>query len=134
MGCETYSKGDKSQFEKQIKTFLKKTNTTCQISPSGLFYRIDSVGSGRFIQFQDSVSISYTGKLLSGAIVDQQIKPLTFAVRELIPAWKELLLELKKGGKAYMVVPPQIGYGSNKLEKIPPHSILEFTLTVHDVK
>ena len=134
VGCTTYSEQDKSQFDSEIKTFLKKKKTRCKVSPSGLYYRIDSIGQGRFIQFQDSVSICYTGRLLSGTIVDQQVKPISFAVRDLIPAWKEILLELRKGGQAYMVIPPHLGYGSNDLEKIPPHSILEFTLRVNEVK
>ena len=134
VGCTTYSEHDKSQFDSEIKTFLKKKKLRYKVSPSGLYYRIDSIGEGRFIQFQDSVSISYTGRLLSGTIVDQQVKPIRFAVRDLIPAWKEILLELRKGGQAYMVIPPQLGYGSNDLEKIPPHSILEFTLRVNEVK
>jgi FKBP-type peptidyl-prolyl cis-trans isomerase len=134
VGCTSYSEHDKAQFDSEIKAFLKLKKTTCNVSPSGLHYRIDSIGEGRFIQFQDSVSISYTGKLLSGTIVDQQVKPMSFAVRDLIPAWKEILLELKKGGQAYMVIPPHLGYGSNQLDKIPPHSILEFTLRVNEVK
>ena len=134
-GCTTYSTNDKKQFDQEIKSYLKKKGVSnCKTSLSGLHFRIDSIGTGRFIQFQDSVSISYSGSLLSGIKVDVQKAPITFAVRDLIPAWKELLLELKKGASAYMVVPPHLGYGSNKLDKIPPHSILEFTLKVHDVK
>lgn len=134
VGCTSYSEDDKAQFDSEIKAYLKQKNTTCKVSPSGLYYRIDSIGEGRYIQFQDSVSIRYTGKLLTGKIVDEQIKPMRFAVRDLIPAWKEILLELKKGGQAYMVIPPHLGYGSNDLDKIPPHSILEFTLMVDEVK
>lgn len=135
VGCTTYSTTDKQQFDQEIRTYLKKKGVkNCKTSVSGLHYSIDTIGTGRFIQFQDSVSISYTGRLLSGIKVDVQKEPITFAVRDLIPAWKELLLEIKKGASAYMVVPPHLGYGSNKLDKIPPHSILEFTLTVHDVK
>ena len=134
VSCSTYSEKDKNTFESSIVAFLAKKGKQCKQSPSGLFYRIDTTGSGRFIQFQDSVAISYTGRLLSGRIVDEQKAPVTFAVRDLIPAWKELLLELKKGAQAYMVIPPHLGYGGNKLEKIPEDSILEFTLTVHEVK
>jgi FKBP-type peptidyl-prolyl cis-trans isomerase len=92
------------------------------------------MGSGRNIRYQDSVSISYTGKLLSGKLVDIQTKPITFAVKDLIMGWKEALIMSQKGSEISMIIPPNLGYGDNKLEQIPQNSILSFNLKVWDVK
>jgi FKBP-type peptidyl-prolyl cis-trans isomerase len=92
------------------------------------------MGSGRNIRYQDSVSISYTGKLLSGKLVDIQTKPITFAVKDLIMGWKEALIMSQNGSEISMIIPPNLGYGDHKLEQIPQNAILSFDLKVWDVK
>jgi FKBP-type peptidyl-prolyl cis-trans isomerase len=59
---------------------------------------------------------------------------LDFQMKDLIEGWKEGMMYLKPGGKIKLIVPPYLGYGDYKLEKIPPHSILYFEIEVIDVK
>jgi FKBP-type peptidyl-prolyl cis-trans isomerase FkpA len=55
-------------------------------------------------------------------------------MKDLIEGWKEGMMYLKPGGKIKLIVPPYLGYGDYKLEKVPPHSILYFEIEVIDVK
>lgn len=131
----TYSEEERKNFDKEIQAYLDKNKIECEKSPSGLYYRIDSLGSERKIQFSDMVTMKYVGKLINGKIIDDHSdEPLKMSVRELIGAWKEILLELGEGGKAYIVAPPHLAYGEHILDSIPENSILIYNLEVVDVE
>ena len=132
--CKTYSDEEIKDFDQQITTYLKKKNIDCEHSPSGLYYKIIEPGKGRNIRFQDIVTFKYKGTFLNGSTFDNPKEPVEFAVKDLIGAWKEIMLELKPGAKAFLVSPPQLGYGSRELNDIPPNSILVFELEIISVK
>jgi FKBP-type peptidyl-prolyl cis-trans isomerase FkpA len=132
--CKTYSDQELKGFDKEIQAFMKKNKLDLDASPSGLYFKITKEGEGRMIQYTDSVSISYKGKLLNGRIFDYTKVPLTFAVKGLIAGWKEALLSCKKGSEVIMIIPPQLGYGNHKLDDIPQNSILFFEMKVWNVK
>ena len=132
--CTTYSDQDLTSFDKTIQAHVAKNKLKLIKTDSGLYFKITKMGSGRNIRYQDSVSITYTGNLLSGKLVDIQTKPITMAVKDLIMGWKEALIMSQKGSEISMIIPPNLGYGDNKLEQIPQNSILSFNLKVWDVK
>jgi FKBP-type peptidyl-prolyl cis-trans isomerase FkpA len=132
--CSTYSDQDKQQFDKKIQDYLTKKKIKCLRSDSGLYYTIIEPGEGKIIQYLDSVSFTYSGTFLNDKKFDEQKKPVQFAVKDLIGAWKEIMLELKPGATAFIVAPPHLGYGQHQLDDIPANSILAYTLTIHHVK
>jgi FKBP-type peptidyl-prolyl cis-trans isomerase len=132
--CQTYNDQDKQQFDKKIQAYLKKKKINCTKSDSGLYYKILEPGNGEYIKFQDEVTFTYHGTLIDGTVFDDQKKPVSFKVRDLIAAWKEIMLELKPGAKAFLVAPPQLGYGDHQLDDIPQHSILIYNIEIKDVK
>ncbi|MBI1837348.1 MAG: FKBP-type peptidyl-prolyl cis-trans isomerase [Flavobacteriia bacterium] len=134
IGCKTYSDDDLKIFDKQIQKYLKKQNIQCKKSESGLYFKIIQEGKGEYIQYNDKVSFTYKGKLLNGTVFDNQQKPVSFQIKELIAGWKEMLLQSKPGAKIFMVLPPNLGYGSNDLDHIPPNSILTFEMNILNVE
>lgn len=134
LACTTYSEQDKKQFDRKIQSYISKKKLKCRRSDSGLYYSILKPGSGDHIKFQDEVTFSYHGTLMDGTVFDDQKTPVSFEVRELIAAWKEIMLELKPGAKAFLIAPPQLGYGDHKLDDIPQNSILIYTIEIEDVK
>ena len=132
--CKTYSDDDKKLFDSQIKSYLQKKHIHCQRTASGLYYNILKPGKGQNIQYQDVVQFSYKGYLLNGKIVDDEKKPVEFAVKDLIVAWKEIMLELKPGAEVFLVTPPQLAYGNHDLDDIPKNSTLIFEMKVVSVK
>lgn len=130
----TYSEEEKSNFDTEIEAYLKKNNIKCERSSSGLYFKIIEQGTGRKIKYGDRVSFTYKGELLDGTVFDKQTKPIEFDVDVLIAAWKETMLMLNEGGKAYLVTPPHLGYGTHELDDIPANSILVFTMEVVEVK
>ena len=93
-----------------------------------------TTGNDRIIRYADSIRISYEGKLLNGTIFDKQTTPQTLAIRDLIAGWKEVLLGAREGDEWMIIIPPQLGYGQNKLDDIPVNSILIFKMKIVDVK
>lgn len=133
--CKTYSDDQLKSFDKEIEAYLKQENKRCEKSPSGLYYTIIEPGKGDKIKYGDLVTFNYKGELLDGTVFDdQREEPVEFFVKDLIGSWKEIMLMLRKGGKAYLVAPPQLAYGTHDLDDIPKNSILVFTIEVVDVK
>jgi FKBP-type peptidyl-prolyl cis-trans isomerase FkpA len=131
--CKTYSDDDLKVFDKEIEAYIKSKNLELERSESGLYFTIIEEGEGDEILYSNNVSFTYKGTLLNGDVFDEQNEPVTFKVNQLIGAWKEIMLDLKKGGKAFLITPPQLGYGDRELDKIPANSILVFEMEVTDV-
>lgn len=131
--CKTYSDDDLKVFDKEIETYIKSKNLDLKRSESGLYFTIIEEGEGDEILYSNNVSFTYKGTLLNGNVFDEQKEPVSFKVNQLIGAWKEIMLDLKKGGKAFLIAPPQLGYGDRELDKIPANSILVFEMEVTDV-
>ena len=133
--CKTYSDDEVQSFDDEIQAYIKENNIDVEKSSSGMYYKIIEQGEGRKIQFKDVVRFKYKGTLLDGTVFDDQTEdPVEFRVDQLIGAWKEIMLELNDGGKAYLIAPPQQGYGTHNLEDIPANSILIFDMEVVEVK
>ncbi|MFZ9027679.1 MAG: FKBP-type peptidyl-prolyl cis-trans isomerase [Crocinitomicaceae bacterium] len=132
--CKTYNEDQLDDFDTTIQKYLKEKSIDCEASESGLYFKIEKQGEGLRIQAKDRISFTYKGSFLDGEVFDEQKEPVTFAVGELIGAWKEMVLKLNEGGEAFLIAPPQLGYGSRDLDDIPPNSILVYTLKVHTVE
>ena len=132
--CATYSDDQLDAFDQEIEAYIKKKDLKLERSSSGLYYTIENPGEGNKIQFKDRVAFKYKGSLLNGKVIDEQTEPIEFQVEELIGAWQETMLMLRPGGKAFIIAPPQLGYGEHDLDDIPQNSILIFELEVIEVK
>lgn len=137
IACKTYNEDQKKSFNTTIQTHIDSLNQKGFNSlESGLFYRIIEKGEGKHnIKYTDNVEIYYTGSLLNGDVF-QVITPqeaLKFDVKELIVGWQEALGLIREGGVIEIYIPPYLGYGDRKTEKIPQNSILHFVLGVKKV-
>ena len=132
--CQTYSEDDLEEFDKQIKTYVSENKLEHRKTTSGLYYHIINEGTSRKIKYTDSVFISYVGELLNGKIIDKQEKPIQFSVRDLLKGWQEGLSFCGENAQINLIIPPQLGYGDNELDDIPPHSILRYSIKVSKIK
>ena len=132
--CSTYSDEELLDFDEQIEYYLSAKDIKCERSESGLYYKIIDQGEGKEIKYKDLISFKYRGELLNGLVFDEQKEPIEFKLEQLIACWKEIIIELNVGGKAFIVAPPQLGYGDHDLQNIPKNSILTFEIKVVGVK
>lgn len=135
--CKTYNEDQKEVFNTTIKAHIDSLNQQgFKTLESGLFYRVIEEGEGKHnIKYTDNVEIYYTGSLLNGDVF-QVITPeeaLNFDVKELIVGWQEALGLIREGGVIEIYIPPYLGYGDRKTEKIPQNSIMHFVLGVKKV-
>lgn len=133
-GCQTYSNDQKNEFDDEIQAYIKDKGLDLERSESGLYFKILDKGDGDEVLFRDKVAFKYRGEFLNGKVFDEQKEPIEYNVDILIGAWKEIMLELNEGGKAFIIAPPTLGYGENDLEAIPPNSILVYNLEVVETK
>jgi len=104
---------------------------------NGVLYKIESLGEGSSPTLSDTVKVHYKGTLVDGSVFDSSYdrgQPIEFKLDNLIPAWKEAIPMLKKGGKIQLVIAPELGYGEQGAgASIPPNSTLIFDVEVLDV-
>lgn len=137
VACNTYSDEQKASFNESAAKYAKSKNWKFKESESGLCIVQHSEGTGtEFVKSTSEVTISYKGSLKNGLVFDKTIsnKPLVSDLRGLIGGMQEGLLNQKKGAKLKLIIPPQLGYGDEKLDKIPANSILIFEIELLNVK
>ncbi len=97
---------------------------------SGLVYRSLVEGRGEQPTASDTVRVHYRGRFPDGREFDSSYargQPAEFPLDRVIPCWTEGVQRMKVGGKASLVCPPAIAYGSRGAGSvIPPNSTLHF--------
>jgi len=77
------------------------------------------------------IYVHYTGRLIDGTVFDttegDQL-PALFMVGDLIMGWQIALTRMHEGDKWEVYIPAKWGYGATKMDDIPAHSTLIFTL------
>jgi FKBP-type peptidyl-prolyl cis-trans isomerase len=106
--------------------------------PDGLQYRVIQSGNGATpTKADDMVTVTYKGALINGTVFDQT-KPgqtATFPAGRLIPGWVEALSLMKEGDEWELVIPAELGYGSQGAGGvIPPDQTLVFDMHLISVK
>lgn len=108
------------------------------ITESGLEFISIEEGSGDNPGNGDIVQVHYTGTLKNGVKFDSshdRNEPIAFPLGRgaVIPGWDEGIALLKKGGKAKLIIPPELGYGkAGAGGVIPPNAILHFEVELVD--
>ena len=99
---------------------------------TGLRYLVVQEGSGTDSPARGQrVIVHYVGKLLDGSTFDSSVArgaPAQFMVGQLIRGFNEALMDMTKGEKRILIIPPELGYGERGQGPIPPNSYLVFEL------
>ena len=107
---------------------------------SGLRYLEHISGDGEVTQAGNVVVVHYSGFLSDGTKFDSshdRARPFNFTLGEnrVIKGWEEGLLNMKKGAKRTLIIPPELGYGSRGAGGvIPPNATLVFEVELIDFK
>jgi FKBP-type peptidyl-prolyl cis-trans isomerases 1 len=108
-------------------------------TPSGLKYVDEVIGTGEKPRLGKTVVVHYTGTLTDGTKFDSSVdrgQPYEFRIGTgtVIRGWDEGILSMQVGGKRKLIVPPDLGYGAQVKNKIPPNSTLIFEVELLGVK
>jgi FKBP-type peptidyl-prolyl cis-trans isomerase FkpA len=98
---------------------------------SGIVYIETQAGTGAAPEMTDKVKVHYTGKLIDGTVFDSSVErgePIVHPLNGFVPGWSEGVSMMKVGGKARLVIPPELAYGDQSPpgSSIPPGSTLVF--------
>ncbi|MBK1789618.1 FKBP-type peptidyl-prolyl cis-trans isomerase [Persicirhabdus sediminis] len=106
---------------------------------SGLKYVVTAEGAGGDKpQRGQAVKAHYSGYLLDGSKFDSSVdrgQPFEFPVgmSMVIAGWDEAFLDMTKGEKRTLIIPPQLGYGERGFPPvIPGNSHLVFDVELID--
>lgn len=126
--------------EKAIATYIAQNKLKdLKKTYSGIWYTVEREGEGDFAQKGDVVAVRYVGKFLDGKVFgssDEDGRLFEFPVAEkfAMQAFDEMLLLLKKGGKATFVTPSYLAYQAQGMAKIvPPNTPLVFEIEFVDI-
>jgi peptidylprolyl isomerase len=109
------------------------------VTDSGLRYIEIEEGTGPAPQPGDVVAVHYRGTLEDGTEFDNSYdrgEPIQFALGQgrVIPGWDEGIALMKKGGKAKLVIPPELAYGAQGAGGvIPPNATLTFEVELVNI-
>ncbi len=126
--------------KKKAEAELEKLASGFDKTESGLRYQIIQKGDGTKAEKGKTVSVHYKGQLPDGTVFDSSYKrsePIDFplGVGQVIKGWDEGIQLLKVGDKARLVIPSDLGYGSQGAGGvIPPDTTLIFDVELMDVK
>jgi len=107
-----------------------------ETTASGIGITMLKEGSGASPRASDTVKVHYRGTLTNGQEFDSSYRrneAATFPLNRVIPCWTEGVQKIKVGGKAKLLCPPELAYGSRGAPGIPPNSTLIFEVELLDI-
>jgi FKBP-type peptidyl-prolyl cis-trans isomerase len=137
--CFPFPDYEKEQ-ERIIQNFIAEySDYNFEAKESGIYYCEFEEGVGTSPAANDTVSIRYSSYLLEHSVVDtdfpdeQDPADYVLGSGSLVQGVDEAITYMKKGGKAWVIVPSYLGYG-NYTYYYDPYTPLIFYLELVDVK
>lgn len=124
----------RAENEAEIEKYLEENNLTAQKSSSGLYYIIQSAGTGNQPTASSNVTVAYKGYYTNKSVFDESgPEGISFGLQQVIAGWTEGITYFKEGGRGILLVPSHLGYGSNDNRGIPGGSVLIFEVNLISV-
>ena len=117
------------QTEADIIAYIAANDLNATRTSSGLYYVIDNSGSGTRPTSSSNVTVAYKGYFLDGNTFDQSGDAgISFGLNQVIAGWTEGIQLFKEGGEGILLIPSNLGYGSNGQGSIPGGAVLVFDI------
>ncbi len=127
--------------QETIDKYIADNNLDAQSTDEGLYYVIEKEGTGKRPVFNSDVKVHYEGSLTNGSVFDGNLStPISnvgyFNLTRVISGWQLGIPLFKEGGEGLLIIPPDLGYGSNPPggSGIPKNAVLVFEVKLLDVR
>jgi FKBP-type peptidyl-prolyl cis-trans isomerase len=132
VSCDPAKKYEKAEKD-AINNYLNANSDLNFVQQSsGLYYLETLAGTGRQPVALDTVHIVYTGKFLNGNMFDTNVggNQLVFAIGqgEMLSGFEEGIMLMKEGGKATILLPSSLAYGTQGYYTIPGYTALLYDI------
>ena len=122
-----------AQDKKIIEDYIAAHGFTAQSTSEGVYYVVELPGSSQHPTATSTVKVHYKGYLTDGTVFDQTTGTASaFSLSGVIQGWQIGIPKFGKGGKGKLLIPSDLGYGSNTTGTIPAHSVLIFDIVLSD--
>lgn len=131
--------GDKSPTSQEPQP-MESTALRDTVTTSGLHFIDLARGTGQVPHAGDVVEVHYTGWFEDGTKFDSSLdrgEPLQFVLGRgrVIAGWDEGIALMRQGGKARLIIPPDLAYGERGYPGvIPPSATLTFEVELVRVR
>lgn len=120
--------------QKILEQYIADNNITAKPTSSGLYYIETITGTGRQAKNGDGAVVNYTGKFLNGNIFESGTFTFIVGGGNVIKGWDEGIALMNLGGKATLIIPSKLAYGSSGSGPIPPYTTVIFDVELTDLK
>jgi FKBP-type peptidyl-prolyl cis-trans isomerase FklB len=138
MQAKQKTDGDKNKKEGEAFLAANKKKDGVITLPSGLQYKVLTMGTGPKPTASQTVSCNYRGTLIDGKEFDSSTrygKPAEFPVGQVIKGWVEALQLMPVGSKWQLFIPSDLAYGANgQGQTIGPNAVLIFDIELLSIK
>lgn len=119
-----------------IRKFITDNKIPALKDKSGVFYQIINPGTGSFTYTSSTtVTANYEGRLLNGNVFDSSKgTPISFPLNGVIAGWQIGVPYIQKGGQIRLIIPSGLAYGPQGNGPIGPNTVLDFTISLTDLK
>jgi len=107
----------------------------------GVYYVVDSLGTGPYPATGDTCVVRYDGFLLNGMLFDTSSShnaegTFEFVMDEsaFIRGWTDGMRVINEGALVYLIIPSEFGYGATGSYTIGPYETLIFAIEMVDIK
>ena len=116
-----------------------KKNPDVKVTPSGLQYKVITMGTGEKPSASNTVTVRYKGTLIDGTVFDSTEKqggePISFPLNGVIPGWTEGVQLMPTGSKFIFYIPSDLAYGDRGAgPQIPGGATLIFEIELISFK
>lgn len=130
--------GEKNKTEGEKFLAENKSKPGVVATPSGLQYKVITMGTGPKPKENQMVILNYRGTLLDGTEFDNSYKrgePAMFPVKGIIPGFTEALQLMPVGSKWQLFIPSKLAYGERAAgPQIAPNATLIFEVELLDAR
>ena len=129
------NKEDQADIDREIiKQYVADNNLNAKEHSSGIFYVIETPGSGGNPTVNNQVTVRYKGYYLDGVVFDETngSETVKFRLGDLIQGWQIAIPLLQKGGKGTFIIPSGLAYGSNPPFGVRANAVMAFEIELVD--
>ncbi|MFK8043877.1 MAG: FKBP-type peptidyl-prolyl cis-trans isomerase [Crocinitomicaceae bacterium] len=136
VSCKEKNSIKQAEIDENIITkYIEDNSLDAKGTGSGLYYVIDSQGTGSQPNITSDVTVAYKGYLTDGTVFDQSDSTgAKFPLSNLIEGWKEGLPFFKEGGNGKLLIPSVLGYGPQGSGNIPKNAVIIFDIALLKVE